>query len=204
MDYQEDIVIAPSTKTANYFPHTEAQKFLSLLPVNSSILDVGCGIGRDARIFAELGYKVVGIDMSEKLLTIAKKENPDLELNYMDMKATTFPDDFFDGIWANAALHYLGEEEMIVAIKEWGRICKPSGIVYVSTRLGLGTRTTIEQMVNEEKKVFTLISEEQLHTYCRAAGFEQISIYSYNEKERFPDGTDTMWIAGFFRKASFS
>jgi len=39
----------------------------------TKILDVGCGPGRDAKFFSDLDYKVIGIDLSEKLLEIAKK-----------------------------------------------------------------------------------------------------------------------------------
>lgn len=40
------------------------QKFLSYLPSNAEILDAGCGVGRDARAFKDVGHKVVAFDAS--------------------------------------------------------------------------------------------------------------------------------------------
>lgn len=42
------------------------------LPVPSAIIDVGCGNGRDTLLFAQLGYTVCGIDMSEAAITICQ------------------------------------------------------------------------------------------------------------------------------------
>ena len=44
-------------------PVKESKFFMSLLPKKSKILDLGCGPGRDARIFYERGYEVIGIDL---------------------------------------------------------------------------------------------------------------------------------------------
>jgi len=185
-------------KNANYFPRVEADKFLSSLSIGNTILDVGCGSGRDTRIFTELGYKVTGIDISEKLLDMARKENPGLDFQYMDTKTLSFQDGTFDGIWANAIIHHLSEQEMKIAIQEWGRVCRQAGVLYIATKMA-----PLEITNPDEKKTFTFISPEKLKMMCEASGFEQIDIYTYNEKQRNSQGRDLMWIAAFFRKASF-
>ena len=45
-------------------PHKEVEKFLSLIPPGGSIIDIGCGSGRDVKKFSEHGFHVTGIDFS--------------------------------------------------------------------------------------------------------------------------------------------
>lgn len=50
------------------------------LEKNATILDLACGSGRHSILFAQLGYKVTGIDLSENLLSIAKDNSALLNL----------------------------------------------------------------------------------------------------------------------------
>src|SRR5690554_353842 len=70
------------------------------------ILDVGCGTGNFSVKLAEMGCKVVGIDLSEKMLNIARakiKEDLDLEFHKMDACKLEFSDEEFDGVISMAA-----------------------------------------------------------------------------------------------------
>ena len=57
------------TQTVDF--HDTQDLFLSFLPQESSILDFGCGSGRDTRYFLEKGYHVVATDGSEELCKVA-------------------------------------------------------------------------------------------------------------------------------------
>ncbi len=59
--------------------------FLSLLPVGASLLDVGCGGGVKTKYISNKGYKVSGIDFSEKMIEIAKRELPELSFDVVDV-----------------------------------------------------------------------------------------------------------------------
>lgn len=72
--------------------HTEAQVFMDNLtnylniPEGGTILDLACGKGRHSIYLNTLGYKVTGIDLSEKSIAHAKQfENPSLKFNVHDM-----------------------------------------------------------------------------------------------------------------------
>jgi SAM-dependent methyltransferase len=58
--------------------HGEATFCAGLVAPGSPILDAGCGTGRVAIRLAELGYDVVGVDVDESMLAVARREAPGL------------------------------------------------------------------------------------------------------------------------------
>ena len=59
------------------------EKFSTLLPVNSKVLDIGSGGGRDSRFLFKKGFEVTGVDFSEKMVEKAKEKQP--QINYLMM-----------------------------------------------------------------------------------------------------------------------
>ena len=66
-------------KVYSHRNQTEAERLVELiakfwnLKANSSVLDMACGAGRHALIFAKFGYKVTAVDLSQQLISEAKK-----------------------------------------------------------------------------------------------------------------------------------
>jgi len=96
------------------------------------ILDVGTGNGSLALVLAELGHDVIGIDISEGMLSIAKEKakergvNPDLRIG--DAESLEFEDGCFDAVVSRIVLWTLPNPER--AINEWRRVLKPHGRAY--------------------------------------------------------------------------
>lgn len=111
-----------SQNIAALVPHQEIDTFKRLVKPGGRILDVGCAVGRDTRIFKDAGFEVVGIDLSTKLLDIARENNPDIVFQFADIRRIPFPDESFGGLWVNAVFHHLEKEEMISTLKELNRI----------------------------------------------------------------------------------
>lgn len=66
----------------------EIPALLSLMPDlrGKRVLDLGCGFGEHCKLFAERGaQRVVGIDISSKMLTVARQKNPDPRIVYIQM-----------------------------------------------------------------------------------------------------------------------
>ncbi len=57
-------------------PESQAQKFQEMLPKGAKILDVGCGSGRDAKVFSEKGFDVTGVDFSSNMIELATVTAP--------------------------------------------------------------------------------------------------------------------------------
>lgn len=95
------------------------------------VISIGCGSGVDARWLADNGAKqVVGIDISEGLLAIAKKKNPDIVFHEMDMEHLDFPDESFDLAYSSLAIHYV--DDWTQPLKEAHRILRKNGLYVFS------------------------------------------------------------------------
>ena len=113
---------------------TETQdRFLKSLR-GSGILDFGCGSGRDAKYFSDLGYEVSAIDGSEELCKIARAYSG------IDVRHMYFQDldeqEIYDGIWACSSILHLSKSELKDVLAKMGRALKPEGIIYTSFKYG--------------------------------------------------------------------
>ena len=115
---------------------TEEQTFLKLIGnvKGKKILDAGCGTGRYAVQLAKKGAEVYGIDISEKMLEIAKKKAKEnrvkIELMKGNILRLPYEDNKFDIVISSLALDHVKEHEK--AISELVRVCKPKGKIIFS------------------------------------------------------------------------
>ncbi len=91
---------------------------LKLLPdvKDGSVLDLGCGFGDNCSCFANHGAKrVVGLDISEKMLAHASKKNSHKKIVYlhMSMTALSLLNEKFDFIYSSLAFHYIEDFEKL-------------------------------------------------------------------------------------------
>ena len=107
------------TKVRDLHPYDYSEKFCGYIPSGGLILDLGCGSGRDAKIFSEeRGYEVIGVDPSNNMLTIAKENAPNVEFKEMEAESLLFDSGEFDGVWACASLLHLPKSRLPGAIGE--------------------------------------------------------------------------------------
>lgn len=110
------------------------QKFLKYLEEGDTILDLGCGSGRDSLAFYELGYDVTPLDASEEMCKLAEIHTglEVLQMQYEDMEF----DEVFDGIWGCGALIHVPEKELDEVLERIIDALCPKGILYLSFREG--------------------------------------------------------------------
>lgn len=112
----------------------ELEQFASLLPENALILDVGCGAGiPTAKFLTEKGIKVTGIDLSDKMLSLARENVPSAEFIKMDMNGLKFSENTFDGILSVYALFHVPKNQHLDIFKQFYKILKPGGILMINT-----------------------------------------------------------------------
>ena len=120
--------------TQNADMHPTQERFLRLLDANTSILDFGCGSGRDTKYFLEKGYQVTATDGSAELCRLASefigikvKEMLFDELDAMNQ---------YDGIWACSSILHLPKKELLPVIQKMCEALKDNGIIYTSFKYG--------------------------------------------------------------------
>lgn len=95
---------------------------------SARILDVACGTGLASRPFAENNYSVTGVDRSEAMLEIARKNVPEAQWVHGDVSALPFEPDAFDLAVSAQAFHTL---DRTAALDEMMRVLKPNGVVAI-------------------------------------------------------------------------
>jgi ubiquinone/menaquinone biosynthesis C-methylase UbiE len=98
---------------------------LSGLPVGASVVDLGCGSGAFTNILQRRGYRCSGVDLSSKLIAIARAKFSDIEFVEGDIENLPFADASFDGVMFSGVLHHLPELSRCAA--EAFRILRPGG-----------------------------------------------------------------------------
>ena len=98
---------------------------LSGLQVGARVADLGCGSGIFTSLLSEHGYDVVGLDISPKLLQLARTKYPKIEFLEGDVEALPFPAESFHGILLSGIVHHLPDPERCAA--EVYRALKPGG-----------------------------------------------------------------------------
>lgn len=124
------------------FPHKEGQlaagrRLAEELPPGSRILDVGCGTGvPTAAQLVEAGHRVVGIDLSETMVKLARDKVPAAEFHQRDVAnlGADGPEGLgrFDGIVAFFSLLMLPRAEIPYALRTLHDLLRPGGLLALS------------------------------------------------------------------------
>jgi SAM-dependent methyltransferase len=96
-----------------------------------TVLCLGCGSGEETDYLRLHGAKkVVGIDISKKLIEIAKSSYPDIEFHVKDIEKLDFPEESFDFAFSSLTMHYL--ENWTKALKGINKILKKNSLFLFS------------------------------------------------------------------------
>ena len=93
--------------------------------VGTRLLDVGCGAGRFARMAADRGARVAGLDATAALVEIARERVLDGDFRVGDMEAVPWPDGSFDVVTGFNSFFIAGD--MLGALREARRVLRPGG-----------------------------------------------------------------------------
>ena len=128
-------------------------RFEKWLPPKGTILDFGCGAGRDTKAFLDAGFRVEAMDGSEELCALAS------EYTGIAVQKMLFSElaacERYDGIWACASILHLPRKELADVIGKLERALVYGGVLYASFKYGV-----FEGMRNG--RYFTDFTEEKL------------------------------------------
>ncbi|TAL64016.1 MAG: class I SAM-dependent methyltransferase [Legionella sp.] len=154
-------------------PTGSIEKFINLLPAKAKILDLGCGSGRDAKLFSELGASVLGIDFSSNLIDIAKQHAPLAEFQVMDMEAMSLPAASFDGVWSACSLGHISKKLFPNVLQNIHQLLKDHGYFYLALKRGTGeTLAQDSRYEGDIKKFWAYYEEDELKNILQQAQFK--------------------------------
>ena len=151
------------------------KKFLKYLK-GKKVLDLGCGPGRDSRYLSNQGLKVYSIDASQEMVREAKKRAPRAIVSQMDMRKLDFPEDYFNGVWANFSLLHLEKKELLKVLQDIYQVSKPEGLLFIGLKKGTKEQWEKEELDEKLKMFYSYYTKEELTQRVKDAGFEMISV----------------------------
>lgn len=100
----------------------------------ASVLELGCGPGNITKYLLSKrpDIKVLGIDISENMLVLAKRNNTSAEFKKMDVRDIHQLAYQYDGIMCGFCIPYLSKQDLISLISTSKNLLKKNGVVYVS------------------------------------------------------------------------
>ena len=140
-----DGALSPSSHRQAFVSHIQLRQHLNTDdPV--SLLDVGCGHGRDARYFASEGHSVLGVDYSKAMIEKAAREAMprahmvNMQLLNMDVRSLggVLVGRSLDGIWAHSSLYHLPKSDVESVLRDLRSAIRVGGVMYLSLKAGKG------------------------------------------------------------------
>ncbi|MBN1329687.1 MAG: class I SAM-dependent methyltransferase [Candidatus Heimdallarchaeota archaeon] len=148
-------------------------EFCSFIPLGGRVLDVGCGGGIPFTKYLSDNFKVIGIDISETQIKLAKKNVPKAQFYIQDMTQLAFPNDYFDGILAYYSIIHLPRDEQEDLFKNLFRMLKTNGIALFSLHSKDDPESIYDDFFGEEMFWSGFDAETNLNLLAKV-GFKMI------------------------------
>lgn len=158
------------------YDRTVLDRFAGNFGSGSIVCDVGCGPGHITRYLFDKGLNVFGIDVSERCVEIARRENPGMRFQVMDMARLDIADDSLDGIVSFYSIIHTPKRLVNLLFSEFNRVLRKSGKILVVVKRG-SSEGYVDELLGFKTRLYsTNFTEEELETYLQTSGFELISI----------------------------
>ncbi|MGW2719628.1 class I SAM-dependent DNA methyltransferase [Streptomyces sp. NPDC001492] len=110
--------------------------FAELVGGEGPVADLGCGPGRTTARLASLGLDVFGLDLSESMLAVARRENPGLRFEQGSMLDLDLPDGALAGALSWYSSIHTPADELPALFAEFHRVLAPGGHLLVGFQAG--------------------------------------------------------------------
>lgn len=148
------------------------------------VADLGCGPGHVARYLHDQGVRMLGIDLSPRMIDSARQRSPDIEFRVGDMRTLDLPDGALAGIVAFYSLIHIGEPEMGATLRELRRALAPGGLLLVAFHVGEETVHRDELWGHTVSLDFRFLMPSPMVAHLIEAGF---LVLERVEREPYPE-----------------
>lgn len=135
------------------------------------ICDLGCGPGHVAAYLHSQGAEVLGVDLSPRMVAVARRLNPTIKFQQGDMLELPFADEAWGGIAVFYSIIHIAREAVVNALLECKRLLKPGGVLLVAFHIG-GQTVHLDEWWGQPVDVdFNFFQPEEMVAYLQQAGF---------------------------------
>ena len=141
------------------------------------VLDAGCGTGRMSRYLADRGCRVSGVDLSPRMVAMARRDHPDLTFTVGSLTDLPYADDRFAGVMLWYSIIHTPPAGQARIFAEAARVLRPDGHLLVGFQSGEGTRDVsaayrrFGHEVELERHCYTA---DQVASQLETAGLRQV------------------------------
>ena len=173
---------------AAHLPDTRAEAPLDLAMVDAfaaavtsgdrtRVLDAGCGAGRMSRYLAERGCLVEGVDLSSRMIAMARRDHGDLAFTVGSLTDLPYPDDQFAGVMLWYSIIHTPPAGQARIFAEATRVLRPGGYLLVGFQSGEGTRDVslaYRRFGHEIRLERHLYTADHVASQIEAAGLREV------------------------------
>jgi len=154
------------------FDRVFLDEFSSHFTSESMLCDLGCGPGHITRYVFDKGLNIFGVDISEKCIEIARRENPKMRFMTMDMARLDLANESIDGIISFYSIIHTPKQFQPLLFQEFNRVLKMGGRITVVVKKG-----NTEGYINEPEGYktslyFANFNEDEIRNYLKSNGFK--------------------------------
>lgn len=162
--------------------------FASRFVRGSLICDAGCGPSAHiGKCLADKGMKVIGVDISDRCIEMARVLNPNMQFKREDIMNLSFDHNVFDGLISYYSIIHTPKKFIGKIFQEFHRVLKPDGYLLVAVKAGADEGYVHEFLGIKTEIYFSLFHEKEIEGYFEKAGFvvdflERRNPYNYEIK----------------------
>ncbi|MGB3685675.1 MAG: class I SAM-dependent methyltransferase [Ornithinimicrobium sp.] len=162
-----------------------------------TVLDAGCGTGRMSRYLADQECQVTGIDVSNGMIEMARRDHPDIDTSVGSIADLPYGDATFEGAFYWYSVIHLPDEALPQVFTEAYRVIRPGGLALFSFQTGHGVRD-VAQGYRRAGHPVTLLryhrSVDQVSERLGAAGFVESMRLARAATDGEPDGQAVLMV----------
>lgn len=181
----QDTALEFTKNVETLVPFDSIEKFIRLLPSKGRIIDLGCGSGRDAKIFSEKGFSVTGVDFCQNLIEIAKAQAPLAKFQIADIESVEFPDSYFDGAWAGCTLNHIQKKNLPNVLRKIHGFLKDQGHFYLTLKKGIGEVLEKDLRYGEFEKFWAFAEENEIKKLLESLNFNILECEIVKKKHAY-------------------
>jgi len=157
-------------------PYDQAtlQAFAARVGAGGRVADVGCGpCGHVAALLTRLGLATLSVDLSPRCIELARREQPGLRFEVMDLAALALGEGRLDGLVAYYALHDQPRSRLGATFAEFARVLRPGGQLLVAAKEGTDEGCVADPLGSGLTVYWASQTGHDLAARVTAAGFRE-------------------------------